>query len=144
MGVYQGVYRLSRGYLLEGVKLGLLMATQQKLPSDLITTREAVDQLGIGYWRLHNWFQRGVIRSWKMGRLRLVSRAEVRRELRKQEVVKPVMRKPFMGEVEAPLVAARAAPRSKKSATHRAPSPTSPLPELPDLPPGLSWDYTGS
>ena len=116
-----------------------------KIPGDLITSREAVDQLGIGYWRLHDWFQRGVIRSWKMGRLRLVSRAEVRRELRKRESVKPVARTSFMGEIarpERPERAAASAPR------HRNPtaSPTGPLPDSAPAGPGWTpagpWGYT--
>ena len=131
--------------------MGLGMATQQKIPRDLITSREALDTFeGLGYSRLRNWWDRGVIRSWRLKGRRVISRAELRRELEKRDGLRPYTRKGYMGELDAeaiaaPSRAASAAPRAgrKSAGAHRAPV-APPLPELPDLPPGLSWDYTGS
>lgn len=115
------------------------MASAQTIPRDLITLREAVEQMGVSKPRLKFWYLRGIVRSWKLNNRILVSRAEVRRELRRRDGITPRTRKGYMGELSA-----TAAPIGRPQAPRAAAGASPPLPELPDLPPGVPWDYTGS
>lgn len=109
----------------------------KQVPRDLITSTEAKDQLGIGYSRLRDWWQRGVIRSWGVGRRRLVSRAEVRRVMRRRDVPRELARKGYMGPLE------------DQSERPEPPAPAVPTahPALPERAPGWTpagpWGYTG-
>lgn len=128
---------LSRGSALEGGKL----LKAETIPRDLITSNEAIEQLGISYARLHDWWQRGVIRSWRMGRRRLVSRAEVRRVLRARDGVKPTPRKAFMGEISGETWG-RPEPLREPSRRPALPPALPDLPERPSLPQQGPWGYT--
>lgn len=109
----------------------------EKLPADLMPAAEIAERLKMGYWRLHDWYQRGIVRSWRLGRVRVLSLAEVRRELRRRETVKPVKLQPRYGAIEA-------LPSASETPAKASSPPPLALPELPgaEWTPGGPWGYT--
>ena len=140
-GVYQGSAILSRGPSWKGGKC----LKAETIPRDLITSNEALElygpKYGLKYERLKFWWMRGHIRSWTLNKRVLVSRAEVLRELRRRDGVKPRVRKGRQGELtDEALVRGMETPRVAR------PTTPPPLPELPDRAAGWTspgpWGYT--
>lgn len=107
-----------------------------------MTSWDAVEQLGIGYERLKSWWQRGIVRSWGQGRYRLVSRAEVKRELARRDGVRHIKRKPYFGDVSEVLTASGDPDAPPPPRRPSVPLTLPELPERPSLPQQGPWGYT--